>query len=138
MLNKDESSEIHIGDSITGSSPCKKLLGIKIDLTLCFDGHIQDLCNKANRKLRALARATPYMNLQKRKVLINAFFNAQCNYWLLIWMLHSPQNNNKIKHLHERCLHLIHNDKLSSYEEPLEKDGSFSLHHKNIQSLAFR
>ena len=29
--------------------------------------HIQDLCNKAKRKLRALARATPYMNLQKKK-----------------------------------------------------------------------
>ena len=51
-------------------------------------------------------------------------------------MLHSRQNNNKIKHLHERCLRLIRNDKLSSYEELLEKDGSVSIHHKNIQSLA--
>ena len=54
----------------------------------------------------------------------------------LIWMLHSRQNNNKIKHLHERCLRLIHNDKLPSYEELLEKDGSVSIHFKNIQSLA--
>ena len=76
------------------------------------------------------------MNPQKRKVLMNAFFNAQFNYCPLIWMLHSRQNNNKIKHLHERCLRLIHNDKLSSYEELLEKDGSVSIHHKNIQSLA--
>ena len=30
---------------------------------------------------------------------------------------------------------LIHNDKLSSYEELLEKDGSAAIHHKNIQSL---
>ena len=51
-------------------------------------------------------------------------------------MLHSRQNNNKIKYLHERYLRLIHNDKLSSYEELLEKDGSVSIHHKNIQSLA--
>ena len=51
-------------------------------------------------------------------------------------MLHSRQKNNKIKHLHERCLSLIHSDKLSSYEELLEKDGSVSIHHKNIQSLA--
>ena len=136
LLSKDESSEIHIGDSIIESSTCEKLLGIKIDSKLRFDDHIQDLCNKANRTLRALARATPYMNLQKRKVLMNAFFNAQFNYCPLIWMLHSRQNNNKIKHLHERCLRLIHNDKLSSYEELLEKDGSVSIHHKNIQSLA--
>ena len=51
-------------------------------------------------------------------------------------MLHSRQNNYKIKHLHQRRLHLIHNDKLSSYEELLEKDGSVSIHHENIQSLA--
>ena len=63
LLSKDESSEIHIGDSIIKSSTCEKLLGIKIDSKLRFDGHIQDLCYKANRKLRA----TPYMNLQKIK-----------------------------------------------------------------------
>ena len=51
-------------------------------------------------------------------------------------MLCGRQNNNKIKHLHERCRRLIHNDKLASYEELLEKDGSVSIHHKNIQSLA--
>ena len=67
---------------------------------------------------------------------MNAFFNAQFNYCPLIWMLHSRQNNNKVKHLHEICLRLIHNDKLSSYQELLEKDGSVSIHHKNIQSLA--
>ena len=70
---------------------------------------------------------------------MNAFFNAQFNYCPFIWMLHSRQkNNNKIKHLYERCLSLIHNDKLSSYEELLEKDESVSIHHKNIQSLAIK
>ena len=36
----------------------------------------------------------------------------------------------------KRCLQLIQNDRLSSYEELLEKDGSVSVHHRNIQSLA--
>ena len=35
----------------------------------------------------------------------------------------------------ERCLRLIQNDKRSSYEELLEKDGSASVDHRNIQSL---
>ena len=35
----------------------------------------------------------------------------------------------------ERCLRLIQNDKRSSYEELLEKDGSVSVDHRNIQSL---
>ena len=128
MLSKDESSEIPIGDSVIESSSCEKLLSIKIDLKPSFDDHIQYLCNKAIRKLQALARAIPYMNLQKRKVLMNVFFNVQFNYCPLIWMFHSRQNNNKVKHLHERCLRLIHNEKLSSYEE----NGSVSIHHENI------
>ena len=44
LLSKDESSEIHIGDSIIESSTCEKLLGINIDSKLRFDDHIQDLC----------------------------------------------------------------------------------------------
>ena len=45
-------------------------------------------------------------------------------------MLDSRQNNIKIKYLHERCLRRIQNDKLSSYEEPLENDGSVSVHQR--------
>ena len=120
LLSKDGSSEIHIGDSIIESSTCKKILGIKIDSKLRFDDHLRDLCNKATRKLGTLARATPYTNLQKRNVLRNAFFHTQFNYCALVLMLHSRQNNNKIKCLHERYLRLIHNDKLPSHGELLE------------------
>ena len=52
------------------------------------------------------------MNRQKRKVLINVFLSAQLNYCPLIWMLHSRQNNSKIKSLHEICLYRFHNDKI--------------------------
>ena len=51
-------------------------------------------------------------------------------------MLHSCQNNEKIKYLHESCLKLIQNDKPSSYEQLPEKDWSVSVHHETIQSLA--
>ena len=65
LLSKNEFTEIHIGDFIIESSTYKKLLGIKINSKLRIDDHIQDLCNKANRKSRALTCETPYMNLQK-------------------------------------------------------------------------
>ena len=107
-----------------------------IDSKLNFDCHVNHLCNKANKKLRVLARVTSYMTLEKEKTVMNSFFNAQFNYCPLIWMLHSRKNNNKIKHLHERCLRLIFSDKKSSYENLLEKDNSVSMHHKNIQALA--
>ena len=38
----------------------------------------------------------------------------------------------------ERCLRFIQNDKVSSFEELLEKDVSASVHHRNIQSLSIK
>ena len=136
IVSKNDTTEIQIGDSVIKSSSTEKLLGVNIDCKLNFDSHVKHLCNKANKKLRALARVTPYMTLEKKKIIMNSFFNAQFNYRPLIWMLHSRKNNNKIKYLHERCLRLIYSDKKSSYEKLLEKDGSVSIHHRNIQALA--
>ena len=51
-------------------------------------------------------------------------------------MLHSRSNNNKIKHLHERCLRIVYQDKQSSYENLLLRDGTVSMHHRNIQAPA--
>ena len=136
IMNTNNTPELKVGDSLIKRSTCEKLLGVKIDYKLTFDNHVGNLCKKANNKLRALARATPYMTIEKRKPLVNSFFNAQFNYCPLIWMLHSRCNNTKFKHLHERCLRLIYCDKNSSYEELLEKDGSVSIRHRNIQNLA--
>ena len=74
LLSKDEHSEIYKGDSIVESSTYEKLFGIKIDSKLRFDEHIQYLCNKADRKLQAFTRATPYVNLQKEKSFNESLF----------------------------------------------------------------
>ena len=136
IMSTDQSVNVQLGGSLIERSDCEKMLGVKIDYKLNFDEHVKTLCSKANNKLRALARATPYMSVEKKKILMNSFFNAQFNYCPLIWMLHSRRNNNIIRNLHERCLRLIYNDKNSSYEELLTKDGSVSIHHRNIQALA--
>ena len=136
IVSIDEPIEIRVGESLIKNSTCEKLLSIKIDIKLNVDTHVKGLCKKANNKLRALARATPYMSLEKKKLLMNSFFNAQFNYCPLIWMLHSRSNNNKITHLHERCLQIIYNDKQSSYEELKIKDGTVSIQHRKIQTLA--
>ena len=51
-------------------------------------------------------------------------------------MCHSRKNNRKINRLHERCLKTMYNDKQSSFNELLEKDGSVSIHERNLQVLA--
>ena len=44
--------------------------------------------------------------------------------------------NNKINRLHERSLCIVHSDKTSSFEKLLEKDGSVTIHTRNLQTLA--
>ena len=136
IVSTNELTEIQIRDFSIKNSANGKLLGVNIDSKLNFDSHVNYLCNNANKKLRALARVTPHMTLEKKKIVMNSFFNAQFNYCPLIWMLHSRKNNYKVKHLHERCLRLIYSGKKSSYENLLEEDNSVSIHHKNIQALA--
>ena len=76
------------------------------------------------------------MDFAKRRLLVNAFFYSQFNYCQLVWMCHNRTNNNKINRLHERCLRLIYNDKKSSFKDLLEKDGSVSIHHRNLRTFA--
>ena len=118
------------------NSSCEKLLGLFFDSKLTFQSHVDNICKKASQKLNAISRITPYMDLNKERLAVNAFFIAQFNYCPLIWMCHNRTYNNKINRLHERCLRLIYNDKRSSFEDLLEKDNSVSIHHKNLQALA--
>ena len=76
------------------------------------------------------------MNQAKRQKLMNAFFKSQFQYCPLVWMFHSRRLENKINHLHERCLRLVFPEENLSFEELLEKNNSVTFHHRNIQLLA--
>ena len=55
IVSTNEFTEIQIGDFSIKNSGSEKLLGVKIDSKLNFDCHVNHLCNKANKTLRALA-----------------------------------------------------------------------------------
>ena len=117
------------------NTECEKLLGIKVDCGLNFENYLDRVIKKASNKVNALSRVTPFMNLSK-KMLVDSFFKSQFSYCLLVWMSHSRTINNKINHLHERCLGVIYNDKISSFKELLERDGAVPIHNRNLQILA--
>ena len=50
-------------------------------------------------------------------------------------MFHGRRLNNKISYFHELSLRLVYNDNNSSFKELLKKGNSFTVHHRNIQSL---
>ena len=51
-------------------------------------------------------------------------------------MFHSRKLNNRINKIHERSLRLVYEDRASSFEELLIKDNCFTIHERNIQTLA--
>ena len=51
-------------------------------------------------------------------------------------MMHSRSLNNRINRIPERPLRLVYKDDMSSFSELLEKDKSFTIHERNIQTLA--
>ena len=135
IVNSSENVTINVNGNTIKSSEKVKLLGINIDKKLNFKDHIDQMCKKANQKLNALSRVAPYMEIAKRKLLFNAFFQSQFNYCPLTWMCHNRQLSNKINRVHERCLRVIYNDKKSSFQELLDKNESVCIHHKNLQAL---
>ena len=67
---------------------------------------------------------------------MKAFIESQFNDCPLIWMLLSRTLNNKINRIYETALRTVYSDYNSSFNELLDKDGSFTIHQRNVQSLA--
>ena len=117
LVNKKNEVTIRIGETEIRNSEYEKLLGIKVDGKLNFNEHLNGIISKASCRVNALWRIMPYINLSKKKKLVSSFFNSQLNYCPIIWMFHSRIINNIINRLHERCLHLLYGDKLTSFEQ---------------------
>ena len=133
---KHEWCWVKIGEEKIWESERVKLLGVNIDRNLNFEYHIANICKKANNKLTAIARFINLLSFDKSRTLIKAFVDSQFSYCPLVWMFHSRKMNNKINRLHERSLRILYKDDLSTFEQLLVKDGSFTIHHRNIQRLA--
>ena len=114
-----------------------KLLGVWIDNKLKFKEHVKTLLRKGNQKLHALMRVAKYTDEEKLRILMKTFIESQFKYCLLLWMFHSKTLDDRINKLHERALRVVYkDDKNLTFEELLEKDKSFTTHHRNLQHLA--
>ena len=91
ITNKQSRMNLKLGNTNIESSLYEKLLGIKVDNKLNFNGHDDEIIKKATGKVSALSRIFRFMNLTKRRLLMNSFFTSQFNYCPLIWMCHSKQ-----------------------------------------------
>ena len=134
--HKYESMILKIDNTIVIETNLVKLLGIKIESELTFNKYMEMVCKKASQKLNARSRLCAFIPFHKCKLLMNAFFESQFSYSPLVWMFHSRQVNSKVNSLHYRALRMVYLEETSSFEELLTKDGSVTIHHRNLQVLA--
>ena len=136
VISNNEKVSMEIDNTELENTSSEKLLGIIIDSKFNFKEHLEEIIKKASRKVNALSRITPYMNLTKRKLLMNSFFTSQFNYCPLVWMCHNRTINNKINRLHKRCPRIVYNSNKSSFQELLDKDKGVTIYVKNVRALA--
>ena len=132
LLSSKTPEKAYFGQALVESSAAEKLLRIHIDSNLTFDEYISSICNKVSKTINVLNRLVNYMSFDERCMVMRAFIESQFNYCPVIWMFHSRTLNNKNNYLHERALRVVYSDCKSSFCGLLDKDKSFSIHHKNI------
>ena len=104
IVSTKKNLEIQVSSCSIRNENSVKLLGIHLNNDLNFD---YQLCKKASKKLRALARIAKYMDINKRRTLMKAFVSSQFSYCHLMWMFHSRKMEQSI---HKRALKLVYQD----------------------------
>ena len=64
----------------TSNSKCEEFLRIKIDCKVIFDSHVKSLRKKTSQKLKPLSRVPCQLDLNQRKLPLNAFITSQFTY----------------------------------------------------------
>ena len=105
LVSSDESCRAKINNLSIINSTDKK--AVKFDFKISFENQFISLCEKTSQKLHALARISHYMDLNKRRHLMEAFITSQFSYCPFVWMFHSGNLSNKINRIHERAIRSV-------------------------------
>ena len=137
ITNSSSPAELPFENTIIIGVNRVKLLGVHIDGRLDFDYQVNKICKRASKKLNPLFGVSKYMDLNKRRILMNAFTISQFFYSHLVWMFHSRNTENRVNKIDERGSRLVYDDNpYLSFDELLIKGKSVSIHQRNLQFLA--
>ena len=112
-----------------------KLLGISFDRELNFRKHIDDLCIRANRNIRCLARLRNYLNVHQSRLLYNAYIKPIFSYCPLIWMFCQRGSYQKIEKIQVRSLRIVLDDYKLLLSNLTDTHKVISFHSQHIHSL---
>ena len=102
-----------------------------------LDEYLFDLCKKKGwQKTVFYQDFQIILVLKTKKTLLKAFVESQFGYCPLTWAIHNRKANSKTNHIRERDLKIVCKNNVLSFEELLELNKLFKIHHRKIQSLA--
>ena len=133
--HKSEAIWAKIGQTKIWEGKNQNLLGVIIDRQLNFDEYLVSPCKKAEKKLSALTRLANFLTLEERKLLMKNFIESQFGYCSLTRMFCGRKNNTRINHVRERALRIAYRNNSLCFDQLLQIDKSYNIHHKNIQTL---
>ena len=79
---------------------------------------------------------SPFLKIQQRLKILNAFFCSLFKYCPFVWMFHGRYLGKRIDRMQERCLRIVFSDQTSSFQKLLVLGQGITLHQRNIQILA--
>ena len=137
LSSHDKNLGLSINTEKVNNSSEEKLLGVTFDNDFSCINHVKNMRQKASKKLHALYRVCKYITLHQRRTIMKAVIESQFGYCSLVWIFHGNRTlNNTMNNIQERALRLVYTDYSSSYDQLLAKDGSYRIHHRNLQRLA--
>ena len=81
-----------------------ELLSITLDKNLDFKSHIENICCKANNRIKAPFQIRSFLTLEQAKILAEAYTLLNLRYCSLVWMFSGRYSNNLIMKTHYQCL----------------------------------
>ena len=91
---------------------------------------------KDESKTDALARVSSFMSCRQKIIItMNTFITSQFGYCSLRWSCRSRKILRQLYIIHERAIRIVYTDYTSYFDEPIERSGSVTIHHRNLQQL---
>ena len=120
-----------VGKAIKSSSTVERL-GTILDKNLNFTSYIENICSKANNKIKPLFRIRSFPTLEQSKVLEEVYILSNYRYCPLVLTFYRKCSNNLIMKIHHQWLPAIYNTQIKTYRDLLHINGKVDIHTQNI------
>ena len=107
-----------------------------VDNKLKFESQIRKICRKACQQIAVLKRTKKLLPLKLREKLYRAFISSHFNYCAESWYFRSNRLTEKLEKLNKRVLHFVYQDKISTCETLVVKNGYGTLANQRLAKMS--